>query len=331
MAKEFLTQNEVDALLEGVSGEAPAAAPAKAGGEAQVQPYNVATQERIVRGRMPTFELINERFARLMRVGLFNFMRRSAEISVGPVRAQKYGEFLRSLAAPVHLNMVELKPLRGNGVFVFDPALVALVIDTLFGGDGRFPARDEAREFTPTERRIVERLMEVAFENLEQSWKPVYPVKFESVRAEPDPQVASIATPNEIVITTTFTIELGGTSGDFHLCLPYAMIEPIRDVLNSTAQGERNKADKRWLRLLSRQVQSAEVELVANLGCAKLTLSQVNGLQVGDVIPLQIPAELIATVDGVPVMECNHGVFNGQYALRVQRMINHSVAEQNDH
>ena len=324
MAKEFLTQDEVDALLKGVTGEEDVQADKPDDGEG-IRPYNLATQERIVRGRMPALELINERFARLMRVGLFNFIRRSAEISVGPVRVQKYCEFMRSLVVPANLNVIHVKPLRGTALFILDPKLVYLVIDNLFGGDGRFQSKVENREFTQTELRIIQKLLEVVFENYEKSWSPVYPVKFEHVRSEMHTQFANIATPNEVVVTTTYTIELAGVSGDFHLCMPYAMIEPIRDILNSSQQGDRMEADKRWVRLLSRQVQSAEVELVANLGAARLTLNQVSGLKVGDVIPLDIPAELSAQVDGVPVMECNYGVFNGQYALRVLRMINHSM------
>ncbi|MBI3529262.1 MAG: flagellar motor switch protein FliM [Betaproteobacteria bacterium] len=324
MTKEFLTQNEVDALLKGVTGEQDAGADKPDDGQG-IRPYNLATQERIVRGRMPTLEIINERFARLMRVGLFNFIRRSAEISVGPVRVQKYSEFIRNLVVPTNLNMVQAKPLRGTALFIFDPNLVFLVVDNLFGGDGRFHTRVEGREFTQTEHRIIQKLLKVVFETYEKSWSPIYQVKFEHMRSEMHTQFANIATPNEVVITTTFTIELGAVSGDFHLCMPYAMIEPIRDILYSSLQGDHMEADKRWVRLLSRQVQSAEVELVANLGSARLTLNQVSGLKVGDVIPLDIPAELTAEVDGVPVMECNYGVFNGQYALRVLRMINHSM------
>jgi flagellar motor switch protein FliM len=327
MAKEFLTQDEVDALLKGVTGEQDGAAEQPDDGQG-IRPYNLATQERIVRGRMPTLELINERFARLMRVGLFNFIRRSAEISVGPVRVQKYSEFIRNLVVPTNLNVVHAKPLRGTALFIFDPNLVFLVVDNLFGGDGRFQTRVEGREFTQTEHRIIHKLLEVVFETYEKSWSPVYQLKFEHIRSETQTQFANIATPNEVVITTTYTIELGTVSGDFHMCMPYAMIEPIRDLLYSSQQGDHMEADKRWVRLLSRQVQSAEVELVANLGSARLTLHQVSGLKAGDVIPLDIPSELTAKVDGVPVMECNYGVFNGQYALRVLRMINHSM---NDH
>jgi flagellar motor switch protein FliM len=324
MTKEFLTQDEVDALLKGVSGEpeaTDAAAPAAAS-QGGVRPYNLATQERIVRGRMPTLEVINERFARLMRVGLFNFIRRTAEISVGPVRMQKYSEFIRGLVAPSNLNVVQVKPLRGQALFVFDPNLVFLVVDNVFGGDGRFQTRVEGREFTQTEIRIVQKLLEVVFDNFEKCWAPIYALKFETLRSEMHAQFASIATANELVISTTFTIDLGAVNGDFHVCMPYSMIEPIREILYSTQQGGRVEVDKRWVRLLSRQVQSADVELVANLGTAQLTLKQVNGLKVGDVIPLEIPGELTAEIDGIPVMECNYGVFNGQYALRVQRMIN---------
>ena len=324
MAKEFLTPDEIYALLKGVSDEQEPGSdqPHDGGG---IRPYNLATQERIVRGRMPTLEIINERFARLMRVGLLNFMRRSAEISVAPVRVQKYSEFIRNLVVPTNLNMVQVKPLRGMALFIFDPNLVFLVVDNLFGGDGRFQTQVEGREFTQTEHRIIRKLLEVVFENYEKSWNPVYQVKFEHVRSETHAQFANIATPNEVVITTTYSIEFGGVSGDFHLCMPYAMIEPIRDILYSSVQGDHLETDKRWVRMLSRQVQSAEVELVANLGAARLTLNQVSALKVGDVIPLEIPPELSAEVDGVAVMECDYGVFNGQYALRVQRMINHGL------
>jgi flagellar motor switch protein FliM len=326
MTKEFLTQDEVDALLKGVTSEQDGERES-ADKSLSVRPYNLATQERIVRGRMPTLEIINERFARLLRVGLFNFMHRSAEISAGPVRVQKYSEFIRNLVVPTNLNMVQVKPLRGTALFIFDPNLVFLVVDNLFGGDGRFHTRTEGREFTQTEHRIIQRMLQVVFETYEKCWAPVYEVKFEHMRSEIHTQFASIATPNEVVVTTTFTIEFGSAGGDFHLCMPYAMIEPIREILYSNLQGDHVEADKRWLRMLSRQVQSAEVELVANLGHAKLSLKQVNSLKVGDVIPIDIPAELTADVDCVPVLECNYGIFNGQYALRVQRMINHGASD----
>ena len=325
MEKEFLSQDEVDALLKGVAGEADEE-PAEEN-TSGIRPYNLATQERIVRGRMPTLEIINERFARLFRVALFNFMQRSAEVSVGPVRVVKYAEFVRNLVVPTNLNMVQIKPLRGTSLFIFDPNLVFLVVDNLFGGDGRFHARVEGREFTQTEQRIIQRLLEVVFEHLEKSWQAVYPVHFEYLRSEMNTTFAIIATPNEVVITTTFTIELGSASGEFHICMPYAMIEPIRDILSSAMQGDHIEADKRWIHLLSREVQAAEVELVANLGTAELTLNQILKIKAGDVVSLDAPPTVMAEVDGVPVMECRYGISNGQYALKVQKMIHHGARD----
>ena len=318
MAKDFLSQDEVDALLNGVSGQSAEAVEEEH--TSGVRPYNLATQERIVRGRMPTLEIINERFARLLRLGLFNFVRRTAEISVGPVRIVKYSDFVRNLVVPTNLNLVQVKPLRGTALLIFNPELVYMVIDSLFGGTGQFHTRVEGRDFTQTEQRIIQRLLAVVFEDLEKAWAPVHPLKFEYVRSEMNTQFANIATPNEVVVVTTFGIELGTASGEFHICMPYSMIEPIRDVLFSSLQGEQMDVDKRWVRLLSKQVQAADVELVVNFGHANLTVQQVLNMQLGDVISLSVANPLVGEIDGIPVMEAKCGVFNGQYAVQVEKL-----------
>jgi flagellar motor switch protein FliM len=256
-----------------------------------------------------------------MRVGIFNFMRRSAEISVGPVKVQKYSEFTRNLPIPTNLNLVHVKPLRGTSLFVFDPNLVFFVVDNLFGGDGRFHTRVEGREFTQTEQRIISKLLNLVFEHYSTSWRSVKPLTFEYMRSEMHTQFANVATPNEIVIVTQFTIEFGSTGGTLHICMPYSMIEPIRDVLSSPIQGEALEVDRRWVRVLSQQVQSAEVELTVDLATIRSSFEQILNMRAGDVLPIDIPEQVVAKVDGVPVMECGYGIFNGQYALRVQKMI----------
>ncbi|GGY77049.1 flagellar motor switch protein FliM [Pseudoduganella plicata] len=322
MADNFLSQEEVDALLKGVNGDQDdVAAPEEVAG---VRTYNLATQERIVRGRMPTLEIINERFARLLRVGLFNFLRRSAEVSVGSVRVSKYSEFIRNLVVPTNLNLVHMKPLRGTALMVFDPGLVFLLVDNLFGGDGRFHTRVEGRDFTATEQRIILRILDIVFEAYTKSWEPVFPVEFEYIRSEMNTQFANIATPNEVVVASTFTVELGSVSGQIHFCMPYSMIEPIRDALTSSLQGEALEVDKRWIRLMTQQIQIAEVELVARLGTAKVSFDEILNMRVGDVIPLNIPETIEATVDGVPVLDCTYGVLNGQYALKVEKLLANS-------
>ncbi|HTH40277.1 MAG TPA: flagellar motor switch protein FliM [Rhodocyclaceae bacterium] len=326
MSQDFLSQDEVDALLKGVTGEedAPAEESSADGG---VKSYELGRQERIVRGRMPTMELINERFARYLRIGLFNYMHRSTEISVGPIRVQKYSEFVRNLVVPTNLNLIQVKPLRGTGLLVFDPSLVFLVVDNMFGGDGRFHTRVEGRDFTPTEQRIIQGMLNVVFSEYERAWKPVFEVKFEYVRSEMNTQFANIATPSEIVVAITFTVELSGNSAEMHICLPYSMVEPIRDVLYSTMHSEQAASDKRWTGLLTQQLQLADVELVADLGTADVTLRDIVHLKTGDVIPLNIAEKIKAAVDGIPVMECSYGVRNGVYALKIDKFTAAADAE----
>jgi len=321
VSNEFLTQDEVDALLKGVSGDEEA--PPQAGAEPVdgVRPYNLATQERIVRGRMPTLEIINDRFARLLRIGLFNFMRRNPDITIGPVKVIKYSEFLRKLAVPTNLNIIQAKPLRGSAVLVIEPALVFLSVDTMFGGAGRFHMRVEGRDFTPTEQRIIQRMLEVILADYQKAWSSVHPLQFEYVRSEMQTQFVNIATPTEVVVVSTFNLELGPSGGGaFHVCMPYAMLEPIRDLLYSPMP-DSTEPDRRWVRMLSKQVQSAEVSLVAQLGTSDVRLRDLMNLKPGDVLPLDIPESIEATVDGVPVMQCKYGVRNGQYALRIERML----------
>ncbi|WP_334107098.1 flagellar motor switch protein FliM [Methylobacillus sp.] len=325
MADNFLSQEEVDALLRGVTNEQEDDAPAI--DPAGVRNYNLATQERIVRGRMPTLEIINERFARLLRIGLFNFLRRTTEVSVGPVKVSKYSEFIRNLVVPTNLNLVQVKPLRGTALMVFDPTLVFLIVDNLFGGDGRFHTRVEGRDFTQTEQRIIQRVLSIVFETYAKSWEPVHKLEFEYLRSEMNTQFANIATPNEVVVSTTFTIELGSSSGEMHFCFPYAMIEPIRDILTSPLQGEALGVDKRWVRLMTQQIQGAEVEVVADLAKTQMSLGNILNMKVGDVIPLAISEVVEGKVDNVPVMQCKYGIFNGQYALRVEKLLRSNSSE----
>ncbi|NDU85633.1 MAG: flagellar motor switch protein FliM [Ferrovum sp.] len=327
MTSDFLSQEEVDSLLRGVSGDAeedPAADSEHTGSDPR--PYNLGKQERIVRGRMPTMEIINERFTRLFRIELFNLVRRSADVSVGQLKVLKFSEFIRNLQVPANINLVQAKPLRGNALFIFDPNLIFLVVDNLFGGDGRFHTRVEGREFTQTEHRIIQKMLDALFIAYGKSWEGIYPLEFQFVRSELNPQFANIATPNEVVVATTFEVEFGGGGGGgLHICMPYSMIEPIRELLYSSMQGDHLTVDRRWMQMLSRQVQSAMIELVVELGHARITVDQLLNLKPGDVLPLEIEKYVQGVVDNIPVMECQYGIFNNQYALKVERML--STAE----
>ena len=326
--EQQLSQDEVDALLQGVTGDTVEAEPVQTPPSAHsgLPTYQFGTDERIVRNRMHTLEVINERFARHLRGSLLTYMRRNADISVGAIQIQKYGDYIRNLPVPANINLMQMKPLRGTALFVFDPKLVFLVVDNLFGSDGRYHVRVEGRDFTLTEQRIIKRLLNLTLESYGNAWQPVYPLEFEYVRSEMHARLANIVTPNEVVITTTFHIEFGPVGGSLNVCIPYSMIEPIRSVLSNPLQDE-VEVDKRWIKQLSTQVQSADVELRVPFLTVESSIAQLLKLQVGDVLPVEIPETVIAKVNGIPVMECGYGTSNGRYALRVQKMINHQDGE----
>ncbi|HEX7384657.1 MAG TPA: flagellar motor switch protein FliM, partial [Burkholderiaceae bacterium] len=273
MTQQILSQDEVDALLQGITGESQKLEPEQAP-EGAVREYDLASQERIVRGRMPTMEIVNERFARNIRIGLFNFIRKSPEVALSGIKVQKYSAFLREIVVPTNFNIVAVKPLRGSGLIVCDPALVFAVIDSLFGGAGKFHTRIEGRDFSPTEQRIIGRLVDVVIAEYTRAWQGVFPLALEYQRSEMQPQFANIATPSEIVVATSFTLEIGDTTGTIHFCIPYSTLEPIRDVLYTSVQGDSNEPDRRWVNLLEQQIQAAEVELVAELATAPATVEQ---------------------------------------------------------
>jgi flagellar motor switch protein FliM len=323
MNQQILSQDEVDALLQGITGESQKLEQEEApsGG---VREYNLASQERIVRGRMPTMEIINERFARNFRVGLFNLARKSPEISIGGIKVQKYSAFLREIVVPTNFNIVSVRPLRGSGLIVCDPTLVFAVIDALFGGAGKLHTRIEGRDFSPTEQRIILRLVDVVTTEYRKAWHGIYPLELEYQRSEMQPQFANIATPSEIVVATSFTLEIGDTTGTIHFCVPYSTLEPIRDVLYSSVQGDSNEPDRRWVNLLKLQIQSAEVDLVAELATAPATVEQLLAFKPGDFIELDLQPSIQANVAGVPVLQCHYGTSNGRYALKVDQLLSSS-------
>ncbi len=320
MSESFLSQEEVDALLEGVTGESQKLVEEEHE-RGDVRPYNISSQERIVRGRMPTMEVVNERFARNLRVGLFNFIRRSPEISVGPVTVQRYSAFLRELAVPTNFNIVAIRPLRGSGLIVCEPALVFGVIDTLYGGIGKFQSRIEGRDFSATEQRVINRMIDVITDEYKKAWQGIYPLELEYQRSEMQPQFANIATPSEIVISTSFQLEIGEITGAIHFCMPYATLEPIRDVLYSSTQGDSIEVDRRWVNVLTREIQAAEVIMVAELARADATVEQLMAMKPGDFIELDKRSRIEITVEGVPVFECQYGTHNAKYAVRIEKIL----------
>lgn len=320
--QDLLSQDEIDALLHGVDdGDVDTEKEPLPG---EVRPYDLTSQNRVVRGRMPALEMINERLARNMRLSLFNLLRRGAEVTVGGVQISKFDEYLRTLYVPTSLNLVKFRPLRSTALVVLDANLVFKLVDNYFGGDGRH-AKIEGRDFTPTESRVVNMLLRQLFLDLGEAWRNVYKVEIEHLRSEVNPAMANIVNSSEVVVVSSFSIELDGGGGDIHITQPYSMIEPIRELLDGNVQTDADEHDERWGRALRDEIMDAPVELGCNLVEQEISLRDVVDLEAGDVIPVEMQDTVVLEANGIPMFHTRLGSSNGNLALRVE-----SIYEKDD-
>ncbi len=321
---DLLSQDEIDALLHGVDSGGVETGTDEGLEPGEARGYDFASQDRIVRGRLPTLEMINERFARYFRTSLFNMLRRSADISVSGVQMLKFSEFVHSLFVPTSLNVTKVSPLRGKSLFVLDPKLVFSVVDSFFGGTGRFHTKIEGRDFTPTELRVVQILLGIAYGDLKMAWQPVLDITFEYVNSEVNPQFANIVSPSEVVVVTTFNVDLESGGGDLYICLPYSMLEPIRDLLDAGVQSDRGETDERWELAMREEVMNASIEIASVFGEATLPLRDIAALEVGDIIPLEVPDLHEVTAESLPIFRGSLGVHNNSYSIKIAEWIERS-------
>jgi flagellar motor switch protein FliM len=237
----------------------------------------------------------------------------------------KFAEYVHSLFVPTSLNMVRIKPLRGTALFVIDPKLVFTVVDNFFGGDGRFHTKIEGREFTPTEIRVIQMLLAQAFNDLREAWSPVLPVTFEYLNSEVNPQFANIVSPTEVIVVSTFHIELEGGGGDLHVTMPYSMIEPIREQLDTGLQSDRSERDERWTISLQEEMKEASVALSSTLLETSISLRDVLKFEPGDVIPVDLPRQVTLRVEDVPAFRGQVGVSRGMTSVKIMDKIRHNL------
>lgn len=275
---DLLSQEEIDALLHGVDDGDGDVDTDDEDDDGNAREYDFNSEDRIVRGRMPTLEMINERFARYLRISMFNLLRRSTEISVGGIQTLKFGEYIHTLFVPTSLNLIKMKPLRGTALLVIEPTLVFILVDNFFGGEGKFHAKIEGREFTPTEQRVIHMFMELCFEDLAKAWTPVMPMQYEFSSREVNPQFANIVSPSEVVVVSSLHVELEGGGGNIHITMPYSMLEPIRELLDAGIQSVRSDVDDRWSQALGDEIKSAEVGVSSVLANTSLSLRDVVNL-----------------------------------------------------
>ncbi len=321
MSADILSQDEVDALLHGVDDGVVETESDDNLQDGEARAFDFNNQERIVRGRLPTMEMINERFARYFRVSFFNMLRKTPEISVNGIQMIKFSEYIHTLYVPTSLSLIRMSPLRGTGMIMLDPKLVFIIVDNFFGGDGSIHAKIEGREFTQTELRVIEKVVHMCFADLTQAWDPIMKVDFEYHNHEVNPHLANIVSPTEVIVVSSFHIELEGGGGDIHVVFPYSMIEPIRTVLDAGVQSDTDEIDERWAVLLKEELMHAKVELNGTFFEKEMKLAELINLQAGDIIPIDMPEQVTLSTDDMPLMRGQYGEHLGNVAVKIDQIV----------
>jgi len=318
---DLLSQEEIDALLTGIAGgavETETDEPVAAG---EVTTYDFTRQDRIVRGRLPTLEMVNDRFARTFRVGLFNVLRKNCQVAPQGVKMIKFSEYVHGLRVPSNLNLIRIKPLRGTALVTIEPRLAFSMIDNFYGGDGRYATRIEGRDFTAMEMRVLELVLKQFFADMEEAWQVALPVQFEYLSSEINPQFANVVSPSETVVVCAFQVDLDGGGGQMHLTIPYSMIEPIRQLLDAGVQSDRTAHDDRWAKILRDDVLDVQVPISALFTETTVTGGQLLRLKVGDIIPIELPKTATVFVEDIPIYRANYGHSKGQVAIKFAEKI----------
>jgi flagellar motor switch protein FliM len=319
--EDILSQEEVDALLKGISeGEVETEKVEEVSG---VKVYDFTGQEKIVRGRMPSLDIANERIARNFRLSLSAAIRRMVDVTNVNVNITKFYDFMRAVPFPSSINIFRMEPLRGFGLLVFDAPMIFSLIEFFFGGTGKGYYKPEGREFTPIEQKIIHKVVLMFFNDMEEAWKPIYPIVPTYVRSEMNPQFVTIVTPVDVVIKVEFVLEIEGKQCRVYLCIPYGTVEPIKEKLYSAFSADRDELDIKWLERLKEGLKEIPIEVVGLLGRSRVSVQEVLAFKTGDVLLLDKRADdnIYVLMEGVPKFEGRFGIFKGSYALKIAKVL----------
>lgn len=314
---DLLSQEEIDALLRSVDDDDFEIEIDTFQDKGSAKDYDFSSQERIVRRRIPTLEMINERFSKYLRTSLFKFLHRSPEIFISGIQVQKFSEYIQGLRVPTNLNIIRFSPLRGRALIVIEPNLIFTAVDNYFGGGGQFYSNTaEAREFTLTETRVIQILLDMIFNDLKEAWEPVMALNFEYMSSEINPHFAGIVSAEDIVVISTINIALEGGGGDINIVMPYSMIEPIRALLDAIGD-DSDDTDIQWKLALRNEIMGAAVSMNSLLAEKNISIREILQLKKGDVIPIDMPKTVLLKVEGIPVFTGKACTSEGYYAVQI--------------
>jgi flagellar motor switch protein FliM len=325
---DILSQDEVDALLRGVGGGDIETEGDDSAGTTSAKVYDFTNQERIVRGRLPALDIINERFARGFQRHFNEMIMASVEVTPGEVKIIKMIDYLRNLFVPTSLNIYRINPLNGVSLFTLDSKLIFTAVDIYFGGTGLLPFKIEGREYTPVEMSMVRSILDISAENLRKAWGPVMDIEVEYMHSEMNPKFAGIVDPTDMIVVSPINVRFEGVEGRVDIVMPYAMLEPIRDKLEEGMQNLQGESDNRWSRTLKEEAKNVEISLSANLLELQMHISDLMKMEKGDIIPIEMPKQITVKAEGISILHGKLGESRNKKAIKIEKILHHPAYQE---
>ena len=281
--------------------------------------YDIAGEDSPLASHLGALNMISERFGRLFRVSLKTLLRYQPKVESQTVVAEQFSSYMSGLKAPVSLNVVTMTSLPGSVLVIIDPPLIFNSLDGFFGGSGSQPSEPGIRDFTPTELRVVERILDSVLEDMRTAWEPVFPVSFKFLNSEVNPQFVSIVDDNDLVIIKKITITMThGVVGTLQIVYPFASMKPIREQLRNQVVGHSDIAAERvWNNALKLAIEDVYLDIKSDLANPKVSLLELKNLQVGDVIPIKMPETVEVKSQGISLFSGIYGSANNHASVKI--------------
>ncbi len=328
---DILSQDEVDALLRGMDDGDVEAENDDTSNNEGIRAYDFSNQERIVRGRLPALDIINERFARAFQKDFNDWIMTSVEVQPSEVKIIKMIEYQRNLFFPTSLNVMKLSPLSGAVLFTLDSKLIFTCVDIYYGGDGTLPYKIEGREYTAVENKVISIILDMMKAELTKVWEPVMDINIELMHTEMNPKFANIVDHTEMVVINTYNVRFDAVEGKIDIVYPYSMLEPIRDKLEESLQALQGDVDSRWTSTLEAEAKNIELELKVNLAKLRMGLKDIMKMEAGDIIPLDMPKDVPILVENIAMMRGELVTSRDKKAVKVTKMLRHPAYNRRTH
>lgn len=275
----------------------------------------------------PTLKRINDRFVRYLRGALLQHVRRGVTISASGVKMIEHRELMEKLGTPTHLTLFTMRPLHGVVVLMFDAPLVVALVESRFGGSGRFPMNPASRDFTAFEMKSMRRVVNTALEQFIIAWEPLGRFEIGALRHETNPQFAGFAPADELIMASVFDVSVDQSKGQIGIYIPYTAVEPLQEQLMAGAVADSGEDDGHWSDALRQGVQQASITLNVELGKINISVGDLVGLRPGNVFEMDRPENLMVEAGGVPLFSGRWGRHGRKIGILVEERLPSTARE----